>query len=200
MNHGVSEATGSTSRSLIQRAQQQDPAAWERLSALYVPIVYGWARQAGLQANDAADVGQEVFRTVARRIGDYRRDGGSGFRGWLWGIARNKLREFERRDRANANVVGGSVGQAQMANLAELPEDESADFQQTETQSRLLHRALEVIHAEFEEQTWRAFWRATVDQQRAVDIAVEMKMTSKAVRQAKYRVLRRLRQELHDLV
>jgi RNA polymerase sigma-70 factor (ECF subfamily) len=199
MNHGVSEATGSTSRSLIQRAQQQDPAAWERLSVLYVPIVYGWARQAGLQPSDAADVGQEIFHTLAVRIGDYRRNRGSGFRGWLWGISRNKLREFTRRDSANPQAAGGSVGRAQMASVADLPEDESNDFQKSETKCRLVHRALEVIRNEFEEQTWRAFWRTTVDQQRAVDVATESGMTAKAVRQAKYRVLRRLRQELADL-
>ena len=92
MNAGQVEKTESTSNSLIRRAQQQDLSAWERLSELYAPLVYGWGRQADLQASDAGDLAQEVFRTVAARIDDFRRDHPAGsFRDWLWGITRNKL-------------------------------------------------------------------------------------------------------------
>jgi RNA polymerase sigma-70 factor (ECF subfamily) len=193
MNVGASE-TGSTSQSLLRRAQQQDPDAWQRLSRLYAPLVYGWARRAGLQSSDAADLGQEVFRTVASRIGDYRRDGGSGFRAWLWGIARIKLKEHARRRAAEPQPIGGTN-----ALLGEVPEAESAVFQKVEPQSRLVQRALEVIQVEFEEKTWQAFWRSAVDEQRTSNIADDLQMTPKAVRQAKYRVLRRVRQELAEL-
>ncbi len=62
-----------------------------------------------------------------------------------------------------------------------------------------MHRAIGLIRAEFEETTWRAFWRATVDEQKAADIADELQMSCAALRQAKCRVLRRLKQELEDL-
>ena len=42
----------STETSLILRVQQNDAAAWERLSQLYGPVVYAWARKAGLQSDD----------------------------------------------------------------------------------------------------------------------------------------------------
>lgn len=107
MTNAPPDASESTSQSLLRRAQQQDGNAWRRLTELYAPLVYGWARRAGLQENDAADVGQEVFRTVALKIADYRQDGGSGFRAWLWGITRNKLREFSRTRAAEPqNEVG----------------------------------------------------------------------------------------------
>lgn len=51
----------------------------------------------GLLADRAAadDVFQEVFLTVVRRGGDFRRDG--DFPAWARGIARNKVREYYRQ-------------------------------------------------------------------------------------------------------
>jgi RNA polymerase sigma-70 factor (ECF subfamily) len=56
------------------------------------------------------------------------------------------------------------------------------------------------LRSEFEEHTWRAFWRVAVDGQPAPEVAAELGMKPNAVRTAKSRVLRRLREELGDLV
>ena len=45
-------------------AQRGDDASWKRLVALYSPLVYGWCRDGGLPAGDAANVLQEVFLAV----------------------------------------------------------------------------------------------------------------------------------------
>ena len=70
-----SHSESSTSISLIKRARLQDQRAWERLTTLYTPIVYGWLRSAHLSEEDAADVVQEVFRSVAGSIETFGRDG-----------------------------------------------------------------------------------------------------------------------------
>src|SRR5581483_11963710 len=67
-------ASGDTSLSLLARVRGREADAWYRFVHLYSPLVYRWCRQAGLQQADAADVGQEVFRAVAQRIGEFRRD------------------------------------------------------------------------------------------------------------------------------
>ncbi len=64
--------------------------------------------------------------------------------------------------------------------------------------SRFVHRALEVVRAEFEPRTWDAFWRVAVDGQSPAETAAAMKLSLVAVYQAKSRVLRRLRRELRD--
>src|SRR5262245_56120301 len=82
----------SLATSLLVRVRALDPQAWQHLMALFEPVVHGWCRAAGLQPADAADVQQEVFQAVALNIGKFRRDRpGDSFRGWLWGITRNKL-------------------------------------------------------------------------------------------------------------
>ena len=193
-------ASDSTSPSLLARAREQDPAAWQRLSDLYAPLVYRWARQAGLQASDAADVGQEVFQVVARRLCLFRSERpGDTFRGWLCGITKNKVREFQRRRGHQADAAGGTTAMARFHSLSSsLPDD--PEPQDDAARSLLMRRALETIRAEFEESTWRAFWRTTIDERPSVEVAGELNLSSAAVRQAKYRVLRRLRTEMEGLL
>jgi RNA polymerase sigma-70 factor (ECF subfamily) len=198
---GISQPlSGSTSHSLLARVRARDADAWKRLSRLYGPVVYQWTRQAGLQASDALDVGQEVFRTVADRLHDYQGSrAGDAFRGWLWGITQNKLKEFFRRRAAEPAGAGGTAAQEQLAQLAEMPEASSGSSRSA-ADSALMQRALQLIQAEFEPRTLQAFWQATVDGRSTADVAADLGMSPKAVRQAKYRVLSRLRQELDELL
>ena len=49
-----------------------------------------------------------------------------------------------------------------------------------------------------EPQTWSAFWNTTALGRTATDVAAELGLTTAAVRQAKSRLLRRLRRQLGD--
>lgn len=201
MESGVTSGTSSsTSSSLLVRVKSRDPAAWQRLVNLYGPLVYRWARQARLQETDASDLAQEVFSVVAARINDFRRDRpGDSFRGWLWGITNNKLKEFFRGRAVAPEAFGGTDAQLQLNDLPDAPPEDSLESALLETNAALMHRVIGMIRAEFEEKTWRAFWLATIEERKTADIADELEMTPKAVRQAKYRVLRRFRMELDEL-
>jgi RNA polymerase sigma-70 factor (ECF subfamily) len=192
----VSTEPSSTSHSLLQRVRRLDPDAWERLCALYGPVVYGWCRRAGLQESDAADAMQDVFRSVFRGIGDFQKDGPSGsFRGWLWTITRNQVRLFFRKQGRVPQAFGGSDAQRQFAEQPEgVDDDEPAD--DVETRRQILHHALELVRGDFTPATWDAFARVTLQGEPIPDVAAALGMTDNAVRQAKFRVLRRLREEL----
>ncbi len=195
-----SQRSSATSRSLLARIQAADPAAWDRLVALYGPLVLHWCRRWDLQEQDAADVFQEVFRSVAEHVADFRRDRpGDTFRGWLRTITRNKVHDHFRRLGREPGGAGGTDAQRRFANLPapEPPEDDGPDADAAER--GLLHRALELIRSEFEERTWQAFWRIAVAGKAPRDVAVELGMSPGAVRVAKSRVLHRLRAELGDL-
>src|SRR5262245_4484517 len=98
LDKSVGESPGSTASSLILGVRQGQADAWHRVARLYAPLVYAWCRRAGLQGPDAEDILQEVFLTVARRASDFRHDRpGDSFRGWLWGITRNKIGDWLRR-------------------------------------------------------------------------------------------------------
>jgi hypothetical protein len=51
--------------SLLERLRRlQDGAAWSQFVHLYTPLLFRWARGAGLPEADAADLLQDVFTTL----------------------------------------------------------------------------------------------------------------------------------------
>jgi RNA polymerase sigma-70 factor (ECF subfamily) len=194
----TSQPSSSTSASLLQRVKANDADAWNRFAAIYAPLVYNWARRGGLQESDARDVVQDVFRSVFAKIGSFeRRSPQAGLRSWLWVIVRNRVRLFFRQRAPQAQAVGGSEAALQMAQVPELWEHEE-DPSTPDDERALVHRALVSIRGDFSADTWQAFWRLTVEGQPVAEIAQELKLSASAVRQAKYRVLCRLREELAD--
>jgi RNA polymerase sigma-70 factor, ECF subfamily len=172
--------------------------AWRRLVKLYSPLVYTWAKRFGLENQDAADVLQEVFYAVSRFIAGFESNRSSGrFRAWLWTVTRNKVRDHFRSKQTTA--VGGSEMQLTLQGIPdEEPPSWSGDAEIGRGQ--LMRRALEIIRNDFEPHTYQAFWRLAVENQTAADIARDLGLSVDSVYQAKTRVLRRLREELHDFV
>jgi RNA polymerase sigma-70 factor, ECF subfamily len=191
-------SSASIGASLLERLRVGQAGAWERLAELYGGTVYVWCRRAGVSETDAADVSQEVFSAVARSIGNFRRERPSdSFRGWLWTITHNKIRDHWRRSADQARAAGGTTALELMNQVAESAGPES---QAEGEPGDLYRRALELIHSEFEERTWRAFLMVTVESRLPADVATELGMTPGAVYIAKSRVLKRLREEFGDLI
>jgi RNA polymerase sigma-70 factor (ECF subfamily) len=153
-----------------------------------------------LQESDAADATQEIFRSVFQHIDQLQRSQqGGSFRGWLWTITVNQIRLQFRQARRHPQARGGSDGQ-QM--LAQLPDPELPD-QEPEAdagRSRIVHRALDLVRGDFSDSTWAIFERTTVGNESCQHVAADLGMSANAVRQARFRVLRRLRQELDGLL
>ena len=59
---------------------------------------------------------------------------------------------------------------------------------------------MELIRPEFTEQNWRAFQMVALEGRSAVEVAEKMNVAPQTVRQANYRIRRRLRLVLKDLV
>lgn len=182
------------------RAKSGDEEALSWLFKTFAEIVYNRARCAGLQDNDAQDVVQDVFVSLVKKIDDFRRDRpGDTFGGWLNRIAQNKINDYFRRRGKSPPAVGGSTAHWNWNQLADAlnASDDSQDV--FNEQKIIVRRVLQRVQTEFESTTWQAFWRTTVDNQKAADVADELCMTRAAVYQAKSRVLRRVREELRGL-
>lgn len=190
----------STSVSLLKRVRRMEASAWERLSALYWPIVYGWCRRSGLQENDAADCTQDVFRAVFQHIEQFQGDqNGGSFRGWLWTITKNQIRQHFRSAKRRVQPLGGASARQMLDQLpeADLP-DEEPDPQTT--RRRTIWRALELVKGDFSETTWAIFERTTLEHHSYQQVADTFGMQVNAIRQARFRVLRRLKEELDGLI
>src|SRR5437588_12146897 len=87
-----------TSVSLLQRLRLPDSqAAWERFVDLYTPLIFLWAVRAGLPAQDAGDLVQDVFTTLLQKLPAFDFGRGESFRAWLKTITLNRWRDLRRR-------------------------------------------------------------------------------------------------------
>ncbi len=190
----------STSTGLIEGVKRQDPLAWQRLVQLYSGLVYSWCRKFGVSRTDAADVFQEVFRSVHSHIANFRRDlPGQAFRGWLWTITQNKIRDHFRRQVGRPQAAGGTDAMLRLFNFADDASSMLGENSRSQHPSSSFLAGMEMVQAEFEDRTWQAFWRTTVDDVPTSVVASELGMSINAVRLAKSRVLRRLREQLDAL-
>ncbi len=188
-----------TSLSLLQRARGREQAAWDRLHFLYRPLVLYWASCWGVHGDNAEDVAQEVFRELTDNLDSYREDRPGGtFRGWLRGVTRNCVLMHLRRAGKQVQAAGGSAAQQRLEQVED-PHAETDD-DPAEQVSGLYHRALELVRSEFEERTWQMFWQTVIDNRAPADVAADLGVGDAAVRQAKSRILRRLKEEVGDLI
>ena len=172
--------------------------------ALYSPLVRHWCRQSGIPEHEIADLSQEVFAAVASSLATFQSDrAGTTFRAWMRGIARHKLWHHARR--LSEPAVGGTDIQKRLEQFP-APADENAvegEPELSESQADvtgLYRRALRQVQHQFEGRTWTAFWRVTVEDRLPAEVASELGITVNAVRQAKSRVLRRLKEEMGELI
>jgi RNA polymerase sigma-70 factor (ECF subfamily) len=187
-----------TSLTLLERARARDQEAWQRLIYLYAPLLDHWCRRWGVQGADAEDVRQDVFQAVAAGLDSFRRDRqGDTFRGWLRGITHHKLLDLYRRRQNQPVAEGGTDVHLRMLQVAE---SQPVADEPEEQVTGLYHRALELVRGEFEERTWQAFWRTTVEGRSPREVADELGVTPAGVRKAKSRILHRLREEAGDLI
>lgn len=185
----------SASSGLIHGLRVYDADQWRRMATIYAPLVYRWCLKAGVRADDAHDIVQEVFRTIVMRVGEFCRDRpGQTFRGWLWTITRHKLGDFFRSRSGQPPAIGGSKFLERLQSVT--GGDEPASSGHVDGLAQACHRALLLIEADFEPHTWQAFWRVAVEGQYPADVAADLKISVNAVYLAKSRILRRLRDEL----
>ena len=194
------EQSPATRASLLVRLRDpRDKEAWGQFVHVYAPVVYGFARKRGLQDADAADLMQEVFRSVAGAAGRLEYDPKRGsFRGWLYTITRNKIFTFLDSQRRQVRGSGDSGAQTFLEGQAGR-EDGTGELWDQEYERSAFAWAAERVRGEFHETTWRAFWLTAVEGQSARDVGRQLDLSPGAVYVAKSRVIARLREEIREL-
>jgi RNA polymerase sigma-70 factor (ECF subfamily) len=186
-----------TSASLLERVRNPaDHEAWKRFVQLYTPVLYAWTRELGMQAQDAADLVQDVFVVLVQQLPHFSYDRHRSFRAWLRTVLLNKWRD---RRRHGAALVLDS-GEATLAALAGPPGAEGPGLEEAEYRQQLVGRALEIMQAKFQPATWKACWESVVAGRPVEEVAGELGISVNAVYVAKSRVLRQLRRELGELL
>jgi len=183
---------------LVRLRDPNDADAWKDFVRLYATVIYGFARKRGLQDADAADLMQEVLRSVAGAVGRWEYDPRKGsFRGWLYSITRNKIFNFLEARQRHPRGTGDSNAHQR---LAEHPGREAeADEWDREYERKAFAWAADRVRPEFQPNTWQAFWMTAVEGQNAKDAGRRLGLSPGAVYVAKSRVLARLKEEISQL-
>ncbi|MDZ4852730.1 MAG: sigma-70 family RNA polymerase sigma factor [Pirellulaceae bacterium] len=185
------------SQAFLRNLKEMNQDAWRRMVEMFSPVVYAWCRKAGLDGHDSADVVQDVFATISRKIDQFQYNTPqASFRAWLATITRTRLADFFRRRSHQALATGGSAAMDWWSAVPDLEHDSKS---RSEVQTSLASWTLELIRTEFEPATWQAFWRTAVENQSAKEVAQSLSISVASVYQARCRVLRRLRYRLEEL-
>jgi RNA polymerase sigma factor (sigma-70 family) len=194
----MSDAPATRLSLLVRLRDARDDAAWSQFVEVYAPLVYGYARKHGLQDADAADLTQDVLQAVSggiRRL-DYDPRRGT-FRGWLFTVVRNKLRNFVAVQNRPGRGSGDTDTQHRLQELP-APEQGESTWWDQEYERRVFAWAAEEARGAFRESTWQAFWRTAVEGKTGPAVAQELGMTVAAVYLAKGRVTARLKEIIRE--
>ena len=189
-----------TQRTLLVRIRDAaDSESWSEFTALYAPLIHGFARKFGLQEADAADLTQDVLQLVAAAFKVQQYDASRGsFRPWLYTVVHNQVRKTLGRRRPHHYGAGGTEAQLRLEQQLSPERDESAEWN-TDYERRMFVHAASQVREDFKEVTWRAFWATGVEGRPAKEVAAELELTVAAVYLAKSRVTTRLKEQIQML-
>src|SRR5262245_58228631 len=137
---------------LLRLRDARDDAAWTQFVAIYTPLIFGFCRGRGLGDADAADVTQDVLKSVTLAIARFDYDTQrSSFRNWLFTVVRSKLNNFFAAQARHPPRAGETTFQHFVEGE---PDRTLEEAWQLEYQANLVRWAARQIQVEFKPQTW----------------------------------------------
>ena len=184
-----------TSLGWISKLRKSDATAWNELVDRHSPSVYRKCRRRGLRPDDAEDIVQQVFKSIHGKIDDFERVRDRAFRGWVATITHHAITDFLRKNARRPIAFGGSTA---LQMLSDKPDSLIGDDSRESDMALEISQRLDAVFGKFETKTIRVFEMLVIEGQSVDMVAAKFKMTSGAVRNAKYQVLKELRPEFDD--
>jgi RNA polymerase sigma-70 factor, ECF subfamily len=175
---------------LYKLKKQEESSAWERFVAIYTPLLYHWARQQGQQDSDSADLVQDVFLILWRKLPEFEYDPSKSFHAWLKTLFINRFRSLQR------NRGRHFVSLSEQGPLESMVEP-AIDSEDTRF---LIRQAFRLIEGEFSllhQQVFRAY---VLRELPAEEVAKRYEIGLGTVYGIKSKVLSRLRLEMRQLI
>ncbi len=187
-----------TSESLLFRLHDGSSVArgdaWTSFTKLYTPLIFYWARKMGLQAEDAADLVQDVMAIVLQKIGDLDYDARRSFRGWLRAVTLNQYRQQLRKKKLKlVDASATFLASHPSADLAEQTWDQ--DYARS-----LLQHAMKSLQPGFAPKTWAALETLMKSGQSVAEVSEQAGIRPTTLYSAKARLMRRLKRQLEGLL
>ena len=188
-----------TRRSLLVRLRDsRDEAAWLEFTAIYEPVIYRMTKRRGMQDADAREVVQEVLLSVSTAINRFDLEQSGSFGGWLNRITRNATIDRMRSIASRKETVDGSGVVRKLDAIISNQKIED-EFEQDRRQ-QLFRWAASQVRLTTGEQNWMAFWRSAIDGRGVREVAGELGMSEGAVYVARCRIVKRIRELVHNRI
>ena len=158
------------------------------------PLLFHWSKKLGLHESDSADLVQDVFLILWRKLPEFEYDSGKSFHAWLKAIFLNRYRSrMWQRGAANGNSSNLSSADVSVADFS----DQLADEDDTRY---LIRRAFRLIETEFSALQQQVFREYVLEEVSPEEVAKRHGISSGTVYGIKSKILSRLRQELQQIL
>lgn len=186
---------------LAKLADSENEQAWSRFVDQYSPHVFYWCKKFGLQENDASDVTQDVLVKLLKAMQEFQYDPLRGsFRGWLKTVTANMVRDLKKSAKNRDAGSGDSRVMQQLANISDDDVfDQLARLVENQYESELLSIATARVQSRVKEVTWKAYTLNATEQIPAKQVAATLGITVSEVYVCKSRIIKMLREEIHQL-
>lgn len=182
-----------TPASLLYRLRHSDEVTvWKRFVDLYTPLLFHWSRKLNQQESDCADLVQDVFLILWRKLREFEYDSGRSFHAWLKTIFLNRFRS-RLRQRPMA-----AIGRDPGSNSGE--EDFSDRLADEDDTQYLIHQAFRLIESEFSSLQQQVFREYVLEEAAPEEVAQRHAISPGTVYGIKSKILSRLRQELQQIL
>lgn len=190
-----SQSKWATRSSMIFDLKDLSQERWNNFVLVYTPLLKFWIRKKNVPSSAEDDVLQESLAAMHDGIGRFERDPAKGkFRGWLRMIVERRAADYFRslpQDQGAPQELLDSLVNRDQKDAEEIDGEQQA-------LEEVKARALELVRESTAEKTWQMFWKRTVEDVPSSEIAKQFDVTTAAVRVAKQRVLKRLRDLMVD--
>jgi RNA polymerase sigma factor (sigma-70 family) len=177
-----------TDEHLLAAATRGDDAAFAVFYRRHLDAVVAFLRRRVPAPEQAFDLAAETFAVIALRPGEFRGEGAAT--AWMYGIARNVLRESLRRGR----IEDAARRRLALDPLSLTDDDLAAVDERAAAGAQPLRAALDALPAG----TREALLARIVEERPYPEIAAQLECSEHVVRQRVHRGLARLRAGLED--
>ena len=184
-----------TRATLMERLTLQcDEASWDEFICYYRHFIYLICRQFNLNHHDAEEITQRVSLKIWKKFSDLEYDKDQRFRGWLYSVIRNCVRDFCRKrtqqDKYRASMQGNLNIKSSLPEVEKLAEQEWEIY--------ICNMALENIRSCFSEKVFNTFLQLN-EGLSVQDLAKLMQTSDGVIRVYRKRVLDKLKDEIKHL-
>jgi RNA polymerase sigma factor (sigma-70 family) len=194
-----------TRYSLLSRLKNwEDQKSWQEFYDTYRKLIYGVALKSGLSEEEAEEVLQETVITVARNIGEFRKDPARGtFKSWLMHTTRWRIQDQLRKRKRIENLLEPLPdNSSRTAFIERIPDQNSFDLEalwEQEWERNMLDMALEKVRRRVDPARYQAYDLHVLRAWPVQKVAAKLGLTAAQVYTAKYKVSGLLKNEVENL-